>query len=545
MGENLHDFTVWYAHRPVVSLYLGHPNPVGASKLGFRTNHMEIEVESAVLAQPGWADNLRQFWRQVSQFLTPFYGEVRTLGGRQRRGGTVYASFKAEAGLELTKSWWWRGVPKKIGGAVVLGEAYQKLWPAFVAKASMQERMAFASTADWVNNRDLSEDLGTPPHSISMRREAERSANQEYPNDWPFGEPFDPPRPPLNKSLMRKLRDLFPALVLMTILFSVPVSLAKENVARSLNLCALCAPISATSALSPSLPAPSQNEKPDWCKPLPRPEFAQFKRMLPDEPWFEVYRVAPGTFAIYEPHQSEETISYLIVGQKQALLFDTGMGIADIKKIVSRLTSRPVVVLNSHTHDDHVGGNWQSSFVYGMDTAFTRENARGSTTDAQAEIARGEICGDLPKGFDPKTYRTKPWHISFFIHDGFKINLGGRTVEVIATPGHTPDAIALIDRANKLLFTGDTYYPAPIWLYRPETDLVAYQKSISQLAALAPEVKTALGAHNIPVAAPEVLPALVQAFADLQAGKATCKPAGPGRQLCAVDKFSFLLRAAP
>jgi glyoxylase-like metal-dependent hydrolase (beta-lactamase superfamily II) len=286
-------------------------------------------------------------------------------------------------------------------------------------------------------------------------------------------------------------------------------------------------------------------DKPDWCKPLPRPEYSSLARVNVSDGWFEVYKVAPGTFAIYEPHQSEEVISYLIVGQKQALLFDTGMGIADIKKIVSRLTSRPVVVLNSHTHDDHVGGNWQFNFIYGMDTAFTRENAKGSTADAQAEIAPGEICGDLPKGFDPKAYRTKPWHTSAFIHDGFKINLGGRTVEVIATPGHTSDAIALFDRGNKLLFTGDTYYPAPIWLYRPETDLGAYAKSIARLAALAQEVNTVLGAHNIPVAPPTVLPALVQAFADLQAGKATCKPAGTGKQLCTVDNFSFLLRAAP
>jgi len=317
------------------------------------------------------------------------------------------------------------------------------------------------------------------------------------------------------------------------------------NESRASFRCAVCALIFVCSMLGPPSFAQSKAEKPEWCKNLPRPEFAQLKRILPDEPWFEVYRVAPGTFAIYEPHQSEEVISYLIVGQKQALLFDTGMGIADIKKIVARLTSRPVVVLNSHTHDDHVGGNWEFTFVFGMDTAFTRENAKGSATDAQAEIAPGEICGDLPKRFDPKAYRTKPWHVSFFIHDGFKIKLGGRTVEVIATPGHTPDAIALFDRENGLLFTGDTYYPAPIWLYRPETDLAAYAKSIEQLAALAPEVNTVLGAHNIPVAPPTVLPALVQAFADLQAGKATCKPEGTGKKMCTVDKFSFLLREAP
>jgi glyoxylase-like metal-dependent hydrolase (beta-lactamase superfamily II) len=291
--------------------------------------------------------------------------------------------------------------------------------------------------------------------------------------------------------------------------------------------------------------ASPQTEKPDWCKPLPRPEYKSLERVLATDPWFEVYKVAPGVFAIYEPHQSEEVISYLIVGHKQALLFDTGMGIASIRKVVSQLTSRPVVVLNSHTHDDHVGDNWEFSFVYGMDTDFTRQNAKGSREDAQAEIAPSELCGELPKKFDPKTYATKPWKISLAIHDGFKINLGARTLEVISTPGHTPDAIALIDRENGLLFTGDTYYPAPIWLFRPETDLDAYAKSIARLAALAPQVKVVLGAHNIPVAPPSVLTELVTAFVDLRAGKAKCKPESPGKELCSVNDFRFLVRAAP
>jgi len=165
--------------------------------------------------------------------------------------------------------------------------------------------------------------------------------------------------------------------------------------------------------LGPSSFAQSKAEKPEWCKNLPRPEFAQLKRILPEEPWFEIYRVAPGTFAIYEPHQSEESHLYLIVGQKQALLSIPAWASPISAKVVSRLTSRPVVVLNSHTHDDHVGGNWQYNSIFGMDTAFTRENAKGSTADAQAEIAPGEICGNLPRAFDPKTYRTKPWHVSF------------------------------------------------------------------------------------------------------------------------------------
>jgi glyoxylase-like metal-dependent hydrolase (beta-lactamase superfamily II) len=221
------------------------------------------------------------------------------------------------------------------------------------------------------------------------------------------------------------------------------------------------------------------------------------------------------------------------------------MGISDIRKVVGELTSLPIIVVNSHTHDDHVGGNWQFDTVFGMDTEFTRTNAKGSTADAQAEIVPGEICGQLPKGFDANTYRTKPWKIAKYIHDGDTIDLGGRSIEILSTPGHTPDAICLRDRANGLLFTGDTYYPAPIWLYRPETDLEAYRQSITRLAALAPQVKIVLGQHNIPVASPSVLPRLVAAFAALQAGKGVCKPHGEAKQLCQVGEFSFLLRAQP
>ncbi len=301
---------------------------------------------------------------------------------------------------------------------------------------------------------------------------------------------------------------------------------------------------SVSSALNLSLVSSFQTEKPEWCKPLPRPEYKSLERVLPDDPWFEVYKVAPGVFAIYEPHQAEEVISYLIVGQKQAVLFDTGMGIGDIRKVTAKLTSRPVVVLNSHTHDDHVGGNWQFTFVYGMDTEFTRKNARGSREDAHAEIAPDQLCGDLPKAFNSKTYATKPWKISHFIHDGFRINLGGRRLEVISTPGHTPDAICLLDRLNGLLFTGDTYYPAPIWLYRPETDLDAYVNSVKRLAALEPEIKLVLGAHNVPVAEPSVLPRLLTAIQGVRSGQGTVQPEGEGKAIHRLNGFSFLLAAA-
>lgn len=300
--------------------------------------------------------------------------------------------------------------------------------------------------------------------------------------------------------------------------------------------------ISVAMSLTFSAPLLSQSV-PDWCKPLPRPEYKQLERLPVSDPWFEVYRPAANVYAIYEPHQSEEVISYLIVGKEKALLFDTGMGISDIKKVTAELTRLPIIVLNSHTHDDHVGGNWEFDNIYAMNTDFTRKNAQGSRQDAQAELAPDQICGTLPKGFDPKTYSTRPWKITAYTHDADKFDLGGRTIEVIATPGHTPDAISLIDRANGLLFTGDTYYPAPIWLFRPETDLDAYAASIRRLAALSSRIKLVLGAHNIPVARPTVLPQLVAAFDQVRQGKVTPQPQPDGKVLYKVGDIPFLMRA--
>lgn len=282
-------------------------------------------------------------------------------------------------------------------------------------------------------------------------------------------------------------------------------------------------------------------QKPEWCRSLPRPEYQKLERIHSRDPWFEVYRIRPGVFAIYEPHQSEEVISYLITGKRKALLFDTGMGISDIKATAQQLTPLPIAVLNSHTHNDHVGDNWRFTEIYGMDTDFTRTNARGSRDDAQAEIARGEVCGPLPAGFDKAAYQTRPFHINHWLHDRDTIDLGERVVQVIATPGHTPDSISLFDAKNGLLFTGDTYYPGPIFLYRPETDLDAYTKSLQKMIALGSRVRLLLPAHNVPVADPADLGRVLQAMEQVRSGQVQPVPHG-NKWEYKFQGFSFLLK---
>ena len=116
-------------------------------------------------------------------------------------------------------------------------------------------------------------------------------------------------------------------------------------------------------------------------------------------------------------------------------------------------------------------------------------------------------------------------------------------LEVISTPGHTPDAICLLDRKNGLLFTGDSFYDAPIWLYRPETNLDDYVRSVERIAALAPELKLLLPSHNVPVADPSQLPKLLVAIKKVRAGAIQPVSAGEGKVTYSADGFVFLMAA--
>ncbi|MDX1509655.1 MAG: MBL fold metallo-hydrolase, partial [Woeseiaceae bacterium] len=76
------------------------------------------------------------------------------------------------------------------------------------------------------------------------------------------------------------------------------------------------------------------------------------------------------------------------------------------------------------------------------------------------------------------------------------IDLGGRSLEVLHVPGHTPDALVLLDAQNRLLFTGDTWYDASLWLFAAETSLADYEAGIARLAELEKNIDYLLGAHN-------------------------------------------------
>lgn len=305
-----------------------------------------------------------------------------------------------------------------------------------------------------------------------------------------------------------------------------------------------------------SLPVTSGAQEPSsaqsmasFCAKLPRAEYADFERVAVDSEWFEVYQISEGVKAIYEPHQWQEVISYLIEGKSKALLFDTGNGIGDIEAIAKRLTNKPIAVLNSHSHYDHVGGNYAFDKVYGLNTPFTLARQAGQPNENIAiEVSEQALCKEPPTGITQHNHIGKPYKITHKVSDGSIINLGNRSLKIMHIPGHTPDAIALIDHKAGLMWTGDSFYQGPIWLYAPETDLKTYAMSLDKMIKEIPNLKALLPAHNTPWVKPEVLLRVRKGFHDMLQGKAIVDKSEEGTAHYSLPNekgFSFLMRDEP
>ena len=65
------------------------------------------------------------------------------------------------------------------------------------------------------------------------------------------------------------------------------------------------------------------------------------------------------TWQFTEKLLGENVYCYLLVGNQKALLIDTAYGFTDIAGAVRELTSRPLTVVNTHGHFDHVTGNYR------------------------------------------------------------------------------------------------------------------------------------------------------------------------------------------
>ena len=215
---------------------------------------------------------------------------------------------------------------------------------------------------------------------------------------------------------------------------------------------------------------------------------------------------------------------YVAIGDEFAALIDTGAGIGNIIDDVRKITDKPIKVLLTHGHLDHLGG------MYAFEEAYMNERDDKLYQEHYPSVAMrkwyietrvpirfpGEghieaLVEQLPEEKDLTLFPYIP------IKEGDTIDLGNRILEIYETPGHSPGHVSYLDRANRLLFSGDTINDSII-IFNKEggnrEELEIYYHSIKKLWDLSEAYDTLLVGHENPVMHKEV----VKDYLELTAG---------------------------
>lgn len=207
--------------------------------------------------------------------------------------------------------------------------------------------------------------------------------------------------------------------------------------------------------------------------------------------WFRVRHIDTVTFSLEEPQSSQENVSYLLLGDEKAIMFDTGSGENDtsnstkVKHILDSLTGLSTTLLLSHFHFDHNQNIAEFKHVTFPDIPFLRHSV--SSDNIYKFTAEDLFLGDYPS-----QVQVDEW---FPLNTD--INLGNRIIQLINIPGHTPESIAIIDKTNKLVFLGDFMYNGALFLFH-NNDLKTYEESVGLLISKINDDYRLFGAHGTP-----------------------------------------------
>jgi hydroxyacylglutathione hydrolase len=209
--------------------------------------------------------------------------------------------------------------------------------------------------------------------------------------------------------------------------------------------------------------------------------------------WFATRLVAPRTWAI-DDHGSD--VIYLVAGDERALLIDTGWGVGDLPALVASLTPLPLLVVNTHGHPDHTFGNGQFERVHIHPAGARMVGQEPPSLESRRWIGHHILHEILPSDFDFEGWATSAAE-QLPIQEGHTFDLGGRTLEVISLPGHSPGSICLLDRQARLFLTGDSILSGTIWLHLEESlPLGQFLNHLRRVQGLAGAFDHILPAHG-------------------------------------------------
>ena len=220
--------------------------------------------------------------------------------------------------------------------------------------------------------------------------------------------------------------------------------------------------------------------------------------------WFTVEPLDESTYAISEYRHWEETHGYLLCGVERAVLIDTGLGIGEISRVVRQLTNLPVQVLTTHAHWDHIGGHrcFENIAVHEAERDWIAGHFPLPRQAVLQNLMRPPH--EIPPDFAPEQYQIYAGGARTLLHDGDRITLGGRSLQVMHTPGHSPGHCCFFEPERGWLYAGDLVYLGCLDAFYPTTDPVLFYHSVQRLLPFA--VRRILPGHHalaVPLNLPE------------------------------------------
>lgn len=208
--------------------------------------------------------------------------------------------------------------------------------------------------------------------------------------------------------------------------------------------------------------------------------------------WFTAKHLNPGVWRISD-HGYDNI--HLVLGSEKALLIDTGIGAADLEGYVRTITDLPLLVVNTHGHADHAGGNYQFDKVYGWSMDYYLSN--NCNTQYYHDNTIASIIKESPE-LEPVLLKERGVvnTENIPVREGFVFDLGNRKLKVMETPGHTGGSICLLDSVNRQLFVGDTNNEVE-WLFTSVSlPLDVYLQTLEKQYARAAAFDTLFPGHG-------------------------------------------------
>lgn len=258
--------------------------------------------------------------------------------------------------------------------------------------------------------------------------------------------------------------------------------------------------------------------------------------------WFDVASIGPGIWSIAEPGHEEQVHSYLIEGERDVAVLDTGMGVGDFRGLVRELSDRDPLVVQSHAHWDHIGASAEFERVL-VHRAEAEDLARDFPNEQMRAWFRPETLRGtpFPEEFDLDTATIPGTACTGYLEDGQQIDLGGRVVEIYHTPGHSPGGITVYDARSRLLFPADAVNLGPLYLFSEQADLRAYQRTLEVLVELCAKTEAVYPSHYEVPMTPGDIVATRDALEEIIAGREPDEVLAD-REVYRYERFVFWIR---